>query len=326
MSVNIDPTVPADSETPRLGAQRIRLLTSELLQLFGFTGATPESLANPPFTVDASGNATLNGQPLTVNNPTVALGVANKQYVDSRTQSFFAGIATGTNTLVVTLAPVPASQAALYGTLIVIENTTANTGPVTLNANGLGAQSVLRGGDPLVAGDLPAGGIAILSWDGTEYQLLSGIGSSDTVRIYKGIDQAVTSSTTLVNDTALAFTIGLNESWEFNFSLHVNCAPPGGSAGGIDVTLTLPVGASIAFTCRSVSGVSNGVATIAAGTKNTGLSGSETAQDFIVDVEGIIINGGTDGTAQLQWCQHVSSSQATTVKAGSNLLATRVNP
>jgi hypothetical protein len=48
MSFTIDPTLPPDSESPRLGAQRIRNLTSELLQVLGFTGAGAQTIASPP--------------------------------------------------------------------------------------------------------------------------------------------------------------------------------------------------------------------------------------------------------------------------------------
>lgn len=48
MSFTIDPTVPADSESPRLGAQRIRDITAELLQVLGFTGLTSETIAAAP--------------------------------------------------------------------------------------------------------------------------------------------------------------------------------------------------------------------------------------------------------------------------------------
>ena len=73
---------------------------------------------------------------------------------------------TGTaNAMSVTLSPAPASYGALFGAPIrLFKSAAANTGAVTLNVNGLGAQSVVwRDGTALVAGDLPAScGIEIM--------------------------------------------------------------------------------------------------------------------------------------------------------------------
>jgi hypothetical protein len=52
-----------------------------------------------------------------------------------------------------------------------------NTGASTVNINALGAKSVSRlGGGALVAGDLPAGVIAILTYDGAKFQITGGGG------------------------------------------------------------------------------------------------------------------------------------------------------
>jgi hypothetical protein len=174
---SFDPTVPQDSETPRLGASRIRSLTGEILQWFGFTGSTAETVAQAPFSVDAAGNATLNGQPLTVQDPVQPLGVANKEYVDANGGRGTRATATGTNTLVATLSPAPASQSALVGIPLTLVNTTGNTDVVTLNVNSFGAQPVKKWSDGLLVNlefnDLPSGCIFIVVWDGGEYQLIS---------------------------------------------------------------------------------------------------------------------------------------------------------
>lgn len=72
MSITIDPTVPANSENPQLGATRIRNLTAELLQILGATGLAPVTYSVVPFTVNATtglislaGNATSGTQPTT---------------------------------------------------------------------------------------------------------------------------------------------------------------------------------------------------------------------------------------------------------------------
>lgn len=49
----------------------------------------------------------------------------------------------------------------------------ANTGPVTINVNGIGAKAITKNGaNPLAAGDLPAGQLNMIEYDGTQFQLL----------------------------------------------------------------------------------------------------------------------------------------------------------
>lgn len=321
-AVTLDPTLPPDSETPRLGAQRIRNLTAEVLELFGFTGTVPETVSGPPFSMDASGNITLNGQPLTVNDPTTALGVANKEYVDAAGIS--SGTATGVNTLTVTLTPVPATLAALTNKLILLSNTSANTGAATLNANSSGAVAVLKEQNgtlvPLVAGDLPAGAIVLLSYDGTEYQLLGSTGNGPVIA-YKPTDQAITSSVVLVNDSALLVSIGANQSWNFEIELYVT-AGAGANNGGLQVQLNGPTGSAIVF---SSSANSSGQG-YAGSTPVEVLANGSGITTYLVKLFGVIINGSTAGTLQLQIAQQSSVATPTTVKAGSTLSATLVNP
>ena len=76
------------------------------------------------------------------------------------------------NAYVATLAPAPATQAALLGVVIAFKATTANTAASTLNVNALGAQAIVRpGGGALVSADLT--GTVLVVWDGTNYILQS---------------------------------------------------------------------------------------------------------------------------------------------------------
>jgi hypothetical protein len=48
----------------------------------------------------------------------------------------------------------------------------ANTGAVTININSIGAKAITKNGtNPLVAGDIPAGTIVTIAYDGTQFQL-----------------------------------------------------------------------------------------------------------------------------------------------------------
>lgn len=80
------------------------------------------------------------------------------------------GTATGTNTLVVTLASAPATLT--EGFTLRFKNTTANTGATTLNVNGLGAKPLRKnGGITLSAGNLKAGGVYTVCYDGASFIL-----------------------------------------------------------------------------------------------------------------------------------------------------------
>ncbi|WP_281486987.1 hypothetical protein [Lysinibacillus sphaericus] len=80
------------------------------------------------------------------------------------------GTATGTNTLAVTLTP--ALTTLTEGFTLRFKNTTANTGATTLNVNGLGAKPLRKnGGIALSAGNLKAGGIYSVTYDGASFLL-----------------------------------------------------------------------------------------------------------------------------------------------------------
>lgn len=100
--------------------------------------------------------------------------------VAERAQSLNYRTAGGTaNALTVTLDPVPANYTELLGAPLRVKIATTNTGAATLNVNGLGAKPIARigSGAAMVAGDLVAGGIYSLVYDGTSFQV-TGAGSN----------------------------------------------------------------------------------------------------------------------------------------------------
>ena len=86
----------------------------------------------------------------------------------------------GTNTLTGSLVPTLTGYQTGNMFSFVVQNT--NTGPVTLNIDSLGAKAVRRNAtEPLQAGDLTAGNIVVVIYDGTEFQLISvGFGGGAT--------------------------------------------------------------------------------------------------------------------------------------------------
>jgi len=80
---------------------------------------------------------------------------------------------TGTDTLTGSLTPALTAYAAGNQFSFVVANT--NTGAVTINIDGNGAKSITRTGSiALVAGDMVAGQVVLIEYDGTRFQLLNG--------------------------------------------------------------------------------------------------------------------------------------------------------
>jgi hypothetical protein len=83
---------------------------------------------------------------------------------------------TGTNTLLGTSTPPNTVYVAGMTLSFVVANT--NTGAVTIDVDGLGAQEITVGATSLIAGQLNAGGIAAIEYDGTRFQLMSVSGAT----------------------------------------------------------------------------------------------------------------------------------------------------
>jgi hypothetical protein len=78
--------------------------------------------------------------------------------------------ASGTNTYVSSVnAAITSYDAA---PMVVIKFTNGNSGASTINLNSLGAKTILKQGSALVSGDIKPGGMYILVYDGTNFQLI----------------------------------------------------------------------------------------------------------------------------------------------------------
>lgn len=82
------------------------------------------------------------------------------------------GTTSGGDAWAVTLAPAPASLTA--GARLMVRAADPNSGPVTLAVNGLAALPVVKnGGEPLGPGDVHAGEVCALLFDGTVFHLVN---------------------------------------------------------------------------------------------------------------------------------------------------------
>src|SRR6266568_1273001 len=127
--------------------------------------------------------------------------------------------------------------------------------------------------------------------------------------IQKGANQSVTSSTTLVNDTALVLAVAANAIYALDgFFIY-----DGDAAGDIKWHFTAPASATLNW-------VSSGLASGAAGSTDNVSRTAQTLADtapsgaigagssVVLPVLGILTTAGTAGNLQLQWSQNASSA------------------
>lgn len=93
-------------------------------------------------------------------------------------KDLYTATASGTNSYTV-LLPLPNLYTYVAGERYLVTFTNANTGPATLNRNSLGAKPIVKNGSSaLAAGDIAAGQTILLSYDGTNFQIVGSAGSS----------------------------------------------------------------------------------------------------------------------------------------------------
>ena len=146
------------------------------------------------------------------------------------------------------------------------------------------------------------------------------------LRLIKTADESVTTSTTLQDDDALKFLMGANETWVFDV---VGFWGAGSTGPDIKVGLNGP-GTPTLLRAQIQHYNGPGQTPAGAGGILTSYGTSEAVDissgppDTLFTLKGTVINGSTPGNLVVQWAQRVSSATATTVKAGSFLVAHRI--
>lgn len=196
--------------------------------------------------------------------------------------------ATGTaNAISVTSTPTFASLAQLLGVPLRIKIATTNTGAVTVNVSGLGAQALVYPGDntPMLAGELIAGAVRTVAWDGTNFQLIDA-GSRPRKGI-RGMQLFVTSGTfnpatygLTIHDPILWLIWGGGGGGSSTFSTWGGA----GGAGGFAAKFGKAPAASVAVTV-GIGGAGN----------NSGLAGGNGLSSSVAGYASA--TGGIGGTA-----------------------------
>lgn len=148
----------------------------------------------------------------------------------------------GGSATALTITPSPAftSKADFLNVVFRIVVPSTNTGPCTLNINGLGTDPLRFKDAALISGDIPAGSIIQTCWDGTHHQILS-VSSA-------GLNRRPTGSTIIIYSSSTTYTVpeGVRKVKVFlwgggagggPFMSGQNTAGGGGSAGGFNSTV-----------------------------------------------------------------------------------------
>jgi hypothetical protein len=172
--------------TPALGAHTVGLPIRVLISNSNTTASTLNPGPGVKSIKNADGSALVSGQ-------LVAGGIAEFKYdgtnyqlvplqagtvtpaqLQTQTGNYHADSGTA-NAMVVALSPVPASLASMLGSAIRIEKAgSPNTTATTLALNGFTATPITWGdGTAMRSGDLPGGSLIEVSYDGTNFTLLS---------------------------------------------------------------------------------------------------------------------------------------------------------
>lgn len=143
------------------------------------------------------------------------------------------------------------------------------------------------------------------------------------ISVTKPTSQSVTSSTTLVNDTALVAAIAANANYEFTCQVFYIAAS---GPGDIKWTWSLPAGSALIYQNLHNEGGSVGM-------NNSGVANSDADTPFAagggspteaVRMTGNLNTSSTTGNVQLRWAQNTSSGTATQVRANSQLILRRI--
>lgn len=163
----------------------------------------------------------------------------------------YAADSVGTDAYAITVTPAIAAYAA--GQTFYFKAGTANTGDATLAVSGLSAQTIVKNQvSPLITGDIKSGQIVQVTYDGTNFQLMSPASNSD---IFSSSSQTVVQTSGTGETTIYSFTLpggSLGAANVMQVLMPYNISKPGGTSGSFTCTIRIKYGAttmgSTAFT------------------------------------------------------------------------------
>ena len=140
--------------------------------------------------------------------------------------------------------------------------------------------------------------------------------------VIKPSDQSVTSSTVLVNDSALFLPVVASATYFFMSSLDFEGAAIG--TGDLKIEWTVPAGATLRFDLHGVNTASSSYSSTFTDTTTISLGTTGAASLRGATMAGSLVMSSTAGNLQLKWAQNTSSATATIVHAQSTVALWRI--
>lgn len=158
--------------------------------------------------------------------------------------------------------------------------------------------------------------------------------SRENMRGYKVVrkssDETVTSSSTLQDDDTLLFAAAANEVWVAEWVLFVTAGAS--NTPDIKCAIVAPTGATGGWGIRGTAAAQTQTEATMRNVAHVTLDGSTTVDAAVVASATNLVTlwasvalAGTAGNIKLQWAQSTSDGTGTVVKAGSFLMAHRVD-
>jgi hypothetical protein len=194
----------------------------------GWTGLFVVTVANGAATITAGNITQYASAPfIPAPLPNIPTGVQAGSWV------YWLDSGSAANTYVITPLPVVAAYAAGLELEVKIAHT--NTGASTLNVNGLGAKAIVRNSDgaAVIAGDLQAGALYRMAYDGTSFRVLRMLLSEVKVLL----NAPPTGLVTYATPGTYTFTAPAGVNWVF-----VRAWGGGGGGGGASATSSTAAG------------------------------------------------------------------------------------
>lgn len=225
---------------------------------------------------------------------------------------------------VVTLTYVPASYTTAMGVMFVPQ--ADNTGASTINVNGLGVKAIVRfDGSALAAGDIPAGGVVEVRYDGTRFRLMNG-----NVRGLFPYTPANKAGETFTGSVAVQGTLTATTWGPIPFASITGNVPitqggTGQTSAAAALTALLPAqagqsGKVLATNGTAASWVAAGAGTVSSIVAGAGLSGGTITTTGTIDIADTGVPAGAYGSAN-QVAAFVVNSRGQLTDAGSHLIA-----
>lgn len=140
---------------------------------------------------------------------------------------------------------------------------------------------------------------------------------ADVIHIVKAANEDVNNSSTLQNDDDFSFAVLANEVW----SLHMAIQATFRLTSDFKFDWSVPSGAAMRISSRLYRADTLEDAIIGDIGDHPFVLGTTT--EYLLVINGVIVIGGTAGTAQFQWAQRTAAIENTTLRRESYMIARR---